>query len=93
MFRSCEIREKTKRKQPDRRIQRINEAKTSVAIARKTGQSLPPQGERISQKKMGNLIFMKIFLFCSQYAQLAFIWSYNYSKNIMFIESNTRFRL
>ena len=63
MFRSCEIREKPERKQPDRRIQRINEAKTSVPIERKTGQSLPLQGERISPQKIENLFFMKILLF------------------------------
>ena len=63
MFRSCEIREKTERKQPDRRIQRINEAKTSVPIERKTGQSLPPQGERISRQKIENLFLKKILLF------------------------------
>ena len=63
MFRACEIREKTERKQPDRRDQRINEAKTSVPIERKTGQSLPPQGERISLQKIENLFFMKILLF------------------------------
>ena len=63
MFRSCEITEKPERKQPDRRIQRINEAKTSLPIERKTGQSLPPQGERISPQKMENLFFMKILLF------------------------------
>ena len=57
MFRSCEIREKNKRKQLDRRIQGINEAKTSVPIERKTGQSLPPQGERISLQKIEKSIF------------------------------------
>ena len=51
MFRSCEIKEKPERKQPDRRIKRINEANTSVPIKRKTGQSLPPQGEGISPQK------------------------------------------
>ena len=63
MFRSCEIRENTARKQQVRRNQRINEAKTSVPIERKTGQSLPLQGERISLQKIENLFFMKILLF------------------------------
>ena len=63
MFRSCEIKEKPERQQPDRRIQHINEAKTSVAIERKTGESLPLQGERISPQKIENLFFKKILLF------------------------------
>ena len=54
---------KLERKQPDRRIHRINEAKTSMPIERKTGQSLPPQGERISLQKIEDLFFMKILLF------------------------------
>ena len=54
---------KPERKQPDRRIQRINEAKTSVRIERKTGQSLPPQGERISRQEIENLFLKKILLF------------------------------
>ena len=68
---NCEIKryvhaktlKKTERKQPHRNVQRINEAKSSVAIERKTRQSLPPQGERISPKKKQNLFFMKILLF------------------------------
>ena len=42
---------KPERKPPDRRIQRINEANTSVPTERKKGQSLPSQGERISRTK------------------------------------------
>ena len=63
MFRSCEIMETPERKQPHRRIQRINEANTSVAIERKTRQSLSPQGERISLQKIETHFFMKILLF------------------------------
>ena len=63
IFRSCEAMEKPERKKPNERIQRINEAKTSMPIERKTGQSLPPQGERISRQKIENLFFTKIFLF------------------------------
>ena len=54
---------KPERKQPDRRIHRTDGAKTSVPIERKTGQSLPPQGERISLRKIENLFFMKTLLF------------------------------
>ena len=59
----CENTGKPERKQTDRRIHRIDGAKTSVPIERKTGQSLPPQGERISRQKIENLFFMKILLF------------------------------